>query len=412
MQDYIRSLLPIENYETGLVIFTRDLRIQDNYTIEVAGKSCNKLTGCFIFNPKQIDPKKNAYYNHNAIQFMMDSIMDMPIPLALLSEIPNPDKYQCIFISSDYTKFAKLRELELEKFAKKHKLNLVMVDNHLLEPPTKTQPYQKYTPYYNSRSYTPIIVKSERFKSKFIKLLSNFKPNFEKVKLDIKGGRKRFNAKDFSSYEKTRNDPNIPTTRMGAYIKFGCISVREAYKLFEKNTGIIKQLWWREFYYNLAIGFPHILEGASLKEKYDKIHWENDSGKIKAWKEGKTGFQFVDAGMMQLNNTGFMHNRLRLVTANFLIKDLHVDWRIGEKYFAQHLIDYDPIVNNGNWQWCSGGGADSQPYFRIFNPELQMKTYDPQELFIKKYLNYFGKKIIDHDKEKIITMKYYKIALA
>jgi deoxyribodipyrimidine photo-lyase len=115
--------------------------------------------------------------------------------------------------------------------------------------------------------------------------------------------------------------------------------------------------------------------------------------------------------MMQLNTTGFMHNRLRLVTANFLIKDLHVDWRVGEKYFAQHLIDYDPIVNNGNWQWCSGGGADSQPYFRIFNPQLQLKTYDPQELFVRKYLKTRVEMIVDHDKEKTKTMEYYKKAL-
>ena len=383
----IRSLKPIDNYKTGLVIFTRDLRIHDNYTVEVAGKSCEKLIGCFIFSNKQIDPKKNPYYNANAIQFMMDCINDMPIHIAHLSELPDPEKYGCIFISTDYTKFAKLRELELEKFAKKHNINLVMVDNHLLETPTKTQPgsqqassggsrivpYQKYTPYYNSRkNYKPLIVKSERFKNKFISFPSNFKLQYEKIKLDIKGGRKRFSG--FGDYAKTRNDPNKPTTRMGAYIKFGCISVREAYKMFEKNEAIIKQLWWREFYYNLAIGFPHILEGASLKEKYDKIKWVNDPEKIKAWKEGRTGYIFVDAGMMQLNTTGFMHNRLRLVTANFLIKDLHVDWRVGEKYFAQHLIDYDPIVNNGNWQWCSGGGADSQPYFRIFNPQLQLKT--------------------------------------
>lgn len=443
MEPYIKSIHVISKYKTSLVIFTRDLRIHDNYVIEIAGNSSENLIGCFIFTNKQIDKTKNKYYSDFSFNFMLESLEDLSrtinlhyfeneIPISILKKI------DAIFIASDYTKYAKLRQSKLETLCKANNINFIMIDNHLLEYPMATRTpigaYQKYTPYYNAadKNYKPIIVKSQRFKSKFIiidKDAMKMKHKCEnpytnpKFPQEIFGGREAFfkmlKGTDFSSYEKTRNDPTQSTTRMSAYIKFGCVSVREVYEMFKQVEGVIKQLWWREFYYNIAIGFPHTTEGESLKTQYDAITWENKKSYIDAWKKGETGYDFVDAGMLQLKYTGFMHNRLRLVTANFLIKDLHVDWRIGERHFANYLIDYDPIVNNGNWQWCSGSGADSQPYFRIFNPETQMKTHDPQEIYVKYYLySRFEndsrknvKKIIDHDKEKKKTIEYYAKAL-
>ena len=152
-----------------------------------------------------------------------------------------------------------------------------------------------------------------------------------------------------------------------------------------KNDGLIRQLYWRDFYANILSAFPQVL-GSAMKPKYNNIQWEKDASLLRAWKEGNTGFPIVDAGMRELNNTGYMHNRARLITASFLIKTLLIDWQEGEKYFAQQLSDYDPASNNGNWQWVASTGADSQPYFRIFNPWSQSEKYDKDAVYIKKWI--------------------------
>jgi deoxyribodipyrimidine photo-lyase len=191
-------------------------------------------------------------------------------------------------------------------------------------------------------------------------------------------------------------------------------------------------LIWRDFYFQLGVGFPKVLHGEPLKEKYINIKWENDIKKFNLWKSGNTGYPIVDAGMKQLNATGFMHNRARLITASFLVKNLFIDWRWGEKYYASKLYDYDPLVNNGNWQWVSSTGADSQPYFRMFNPWLQSKKHDPDGSYIKKwipglidvdpkiihhwykysklreYSNMYIKPIVDYHKTKKIVLETYK----
>ena len=198
-------------------------------------------------------------------------------------------------------------------------------------------------------------------------------------------------------------------------MKYGNISVREAYHIMKNKLGIesdlIKQLIWKDFYAQLLYHNPKVL-GNALKPKYNDIQWENNPTYLKKWKDGKTGFPIVDAGMRELNKTGYMHNRARLITASFLIKTLLIDWQKGEKYFAQKLTDYDPASNNGNWQWVASTGADSQPYFRIFNPWSQSKTHDSDCEYIKKWipeLEGIPNKSIhqwDKDCEKYIT-KYF-----
>jgi deoxyribodipyrimidine photo-lyase len=213
--------------------------------------------------------------------------------------------------------------------------------------------------------------------------------------INVRGGRKNA-LKILTSiinkgleYEKTRNILNIPTTNLSAYIKFGCVSIREVYYLFNKQFGktnpLSRQLIWRDFYYHLGHGFINSF-GRSLKPQYDKIKWINNKSHFNKWKQGKTGYPIVDACMTQINTTGFMHNRGRLIVASFLIKNLMVDWRYGEKYFAKKLVDYDVYVNQGNWQWVSGSGADSMPYFRVFNPSRQSAKYDSNAEYIKKWL--------------------------
>lgn len=188
----------------------------------------------------------------------------------------------------------------------------------------------------------------------------------------------------------SRNLPSLSgTTGLSAHHKFGTISIRESYwavrSALGKSHTLVRELYWRDFFTHIGFHYPHVLSGC-FHERYDTLKWENDEVKFKAWCQGRTGFPIVDAGMRELNITGFMHNRMRMITASFLVKDLHIDWRWGEKYFAQRLVDYDPLVNNGNWQWAASTGCDAQPYFRIFNPWLQQAKYDPKCLYIKQWV--------------------------
>ena len=193
-----------------------------------------------------------------------------------------------------------------------------------------------------------------------------------------------------TNYDEERNYPSLSaTTGLSAYNKFGLCSVREFFYAvvdqFSEGHTLISELYWRDFFTHIGFHHPKVF-GHCFHEKYEKLHWKNDESLFQCWCEGRTGFPIVDAGMRELNATGYMHNRVRMIVASFLCKDLHIDWRWGERYFAQKLIDYDPCVNNGNWQWAASTGCDAQPYFRIFNPWLQQKKFDKEALYIKKWI--------------------------
>jgi len=213
-----------------------------------------------------------------------------------------------------------------------------------------------------------------------------------------------------TDYSKTRDYPVLDkTTRLSAYIKFGCVSIREVYYNYKNVKELQRELLWREFYANILYYFPHVL-GNAFKEQYDNVKWTNNKEWFKRWCQGKTGYAMVDAGMAQLNKTGWMHNRLRMITAMFLTKDLLIDWRWGEKYFATKLVDYDPASNNGGWQWSASTGTDSQPYFRIFNPDLQLKRYDKDYEYIRTWIPAFETepKMVDHKERSAIAIREFK----
>ncbi|MEM5878630.1 MAG: deoxyribodipyrimidine photo-lyase, partial [Candidatus Aenigmatarchaeota archaeon] len=221
----------------------------------------------------------------------------------------------------------------------------------------------------------------------------------KKLKKDyfIKGGRsqalKLIQKISKINYSENRNYPFLnSTTNLSPHNKFGTLSIREIYHEFKKTGDIqlVNELYWRDFFIHIGYHFPHVFK-QSFKEKYRKIIWFWDQKKFKLWCDGKTGFPIVDAGMRELNETGFMHNRVRMITASFLVKILGMDWKKGERYFASKLVDYDPSVNNGNWQWIASTGCDSQPFFRIFNPWIQQKKYDPDCIYIKKWVPELGK---------------------
>jgi deoxyribodipyrimidine photo-lyase len=440
----------MKKYSLGLHIFTRDLRIVDNNTLEKAYELCENIIPCFIFTNKQTTNELNKYKSDKSLQFMIETLDDLNTSIEkqkgklniyygnkekIIEEIIKKTKIESIFITRDYTPYSNKREELIEKLCNKYNLDFHCIDDYLLyEHPEITEIYyKKFTPYYNyqlKKSVKPFIKKHQNnfikdklelkdynydLKSAYVELIQpSNKSKFE-------GGRKKGlkilnNILKYKDYGENRNDLTKETTGLSAYMKYGCLSCREIYHIMKNNLGLnhdlIKQLIWREFYLQLLIKHPYVLNGKSLKENYDNIKWENNKSYFDKWKEGKTGYPVVDAAMREMNNTGFMHNRGRLITASFLVKNLLVDWKKGEQYFATKLIDYDPASNNGNWQWVAGSGADSMPYFRIFNPWLQSEKFDKECIYIKKWvpeLNDVMSKDIHNWYKKDVRNKYENV---
>jgi deoxyribodipyrimidine photo-lyase len=420
----------ITKQNKSIFIFRRDLSLEDNIAFIDCYKNSNQILPIFIFTPEQVT-SKNKYFSSNAFQFMIESLESLDNEfkkygsqlhyyygdnVKVLEKLLKEYNYDTIYFNIDYTNYAKKRDNEIIEFSKKNNINCITRETYLLNNigtylKIDGTEYLKFTPFKINalklsvqkpiyRKISDLIKQKDKFdKIKFsFKLSDLFKLNKNYTindSLAFHGGRENAlnilkNIGDFKKYDEIRNILIDNTTNLSAYIKFGCVSIREVYyaildKLGIKN-GLITQLYWREFYYYLTYYNPRILEGHSLKEQYNKIKWNNDKELFKAWCNGNTGFPIVDAGIRQLNDCGYTHNRSRLITANILIKILNIDWRFGEKYFANKLIDYDPSVNNGNWQWSSSSGTDSMPYFRIFSVELQTKKFDPECLYIKKWI--------------------------
>jgi deoxyribodipyrimidine photo-lyase len=408
---------------TSIFIFRRDFRLTDNTGFIECFKTSSKVLPIFIFTPEQIE--HNTYFSSNSFQFMLESLEDLDKELKdnyksqihyfygsntkVLEDLLKEYSYDSIYFNMDYSPYAIKRDNEIKSFCENHKIKCTMQEDYLLSSigaflKEDGGCYQKYTPFKNNAKKNKVNVPNNFVFDKidkFYKIKNSYDlSNLDKYykvnnKILVHGGRENGlkilkNMKNFVNYGSERNDLITPTTHLSAYIKFGCISIREVYhtvlKLFGINHGLIDQLYWREFYFYLAYYFPRVLQGKSLKEDYDKIKWENNPKIFDAWTKGKTGFPVVDAGIREMNETGYMHNRARLITSGILIKILNCDWRMGEKYFATQLLDYDPIVNNGNWQWSSGSGADSQPYFRIMSPWKQAIDNDPDCEYIKHWI--------------------------
>ena len=401
-----------------IFIFRRDLRIEDNLGLLYACKHSKYILPIFIFTPEQI--KKNSFKSDNAVQFMIESLKDLNKLLNnklklyygkqkdIIEKLLKKDKdIDGVVFNTDYTPYAIKRDTNIAKVCKKLKRKCLASHDYLLHKIGKFlkedgTPYKVYTPFFKMASKFKVDKpKKNRCKnyknSDKIKESIDFKDTdgfYKKNKnILVKGGRtnalKILNKlDDYSHYNSKRNDLTYETTQLSAYIKFGNVSIREVYHKLKSqvssNNQLFKQLYWREFYYYIAFYFP--IFGKSMKPKYDKIKWKTNSSIFKKWCEGKTGYPVVDAGMREMNETGYMHNRSRLITSNFLVKLCLISWEKGEKYFAKKLTDYDPSVNNGNWQWTSGSGADSQPYFRIMNPWTQSEKFDKDAEYIKKWV--------------------------
>lgn len=449
-------------YKKSIFLFTRDFRIHDNTSLNECSKVSETVMPVFIFNPQQID-NVNSYKSDFIVKFMIESLHELDKELrkkksklyyfygdpvdVIHNIIKKDDEIDAVFMNIDYTPFAKKRYDKIKKMLNNNNKHIESYHDYLLTDDKIKKPdgsvYVKYTPFYNTAHRMKVrevdnhninnLISSRYVVSGEVKNIDKY---CEDIDIKYGGGRTHAmdilkNIGDFDDYSKTRDSPSIETTHLSCYLKFNLVSIREVYYIFKKKLKpsnlLFKQLYWRDFYVIIMDNYPDNM-GGNMRDNL-KITWKNDKVKIKKWKEGKTGFPIVDAGMRQLNETGWMHNRVRMIVADFLIKILHVDWRIGEKYFAQKLIDYEPSVNNGSWQWQAGTGVDSQPYFRIFNPWRQQINHDYDCVYIKKWVeelrnidnnvihnwgtecvnhDVYVKPIVDYEKESKMVLKLYK----
>jgi deoxyribodipyrimidine photo-lyase len=410
------------HHRLSLFIFRRDLRLEDNTGLIAALENSESVIPIFIFDPRQC--RDNEYKSNALLQFMLESVEDLDRQLKsrggrlflyygeserVIEDILSKNPIDAVYFNQDYTPFSKTRDAAITGLCKQRHIASYPCDDALIIPPGKGlksdgTPYRIFTPFYrNAIQYSVAFPKTNSYRHYYVdelKIDAQHKTPFKILKNSTPtplcpGGREaclqRLEAlSELTDYDKNRNFPALSSTSLlSAHLKFTTCSVREIFHWIRERAaepeGFIRELYWRDFFTHIAYHFPHVM-GHAFHPKMDSIPWDNNEDHFKAWCQGETGFPIVDAGMRQLNETGFMHNRVRMITASFLIKDLHIDWRWGEKYFAQKLVDYDPAVNNGNWQWVAGTGTDAQPYYRIFNPWLQQKKFDPECVYIKTWL--------------------------
>ena len=422
--------------------FRRDLRLKDNHGLYQALESGKKVLPIFIFDEDILDLLENK--SDKRVDFIVHALQTLNSflksknkgikifkgkPLEIYKKLTENYEIEAVYCNEDYEPYAIKRDQEIADFLASKNINFHQFKDQVIFHKDEIvkadkKPYTVYTPYSKLWLIEFQKVDLQGFPSE--KKLDNLlEIPFEEFKIEEIGFQKTDLAFEIpeadlhiiKTYEETRNFPAVKgTTQLGVHLRFGTISVRKLAKIAkENNLTFLKELIWREFFMQILYHFPKVVNH-SFKSKYDAIPWENNPEFLEKWKAGKTGFPIVDAGMRELNATGFMHNRVRMITASFLIKHLLTDWRIGEAYFAEKLMDYDLSANNGNWQWCASSGCDAAPYFRIFNPEEQQKKFDPDFKYIKKWIPEFGTKyypkpIVEHKKAREKVLKVYKEAL-
>lgn len=413
--------------------YRRDLRLEDNTGLFEALNENENVLPIFIFDDSILDelPEDDARVNfiyeslskinkqlnnHNAsLQILKGQIDDVWEKLVTTYDI------QKVYLNKDYEPYAIKRDQKIKEFLnskgiemKTFKDQVIFEEDEIVKADGK--PYTVFTPY--KRKWL------ENFTKVNLNLISNFDNFYKKIidfpslnQLGLKNSIikvKKYSLKNVSTYSETRNFPNLDSTSyLSPHLRFGTISVRQIItELKNKSETFLSELIWREFFMQIIYHFPHVVT-KNFRPKYDGIQWVNDKKDYIKWCQGKTGYPLVDAGMRQLNETGYMHNRVRMVTAGFLCKHLLIDWRYGEAYFAKKLLDYELSSNNGNWQWAAGTGCDAAPYFRIFNPIEQLKKFDKSLTYTKKWVKDFEtlkypNPIVDHKYARNRALEAYK----
>jgi deoxyribodipyrimidine photo-lyase len=424
---------------TTLFWFRRDLRLQDNAGLYRALKENEEVLPIFIFDTQildNLDDKTDlrVAFIHQSLMLMQKQLEEMGSSLLVLHgnpvEIFKELKPKAVYTNHDYEPYARKRDgLVREVLEKKETSFKSFKDQVIFEKDEVTKddgkPYTIFTPY--SRKWKSNLEDSTLKSFPTEKNFGNFKkvstiplPSLSEIgfqKTAFTFPERLVRQSIVEHYDKQRNFPAIDgTTKLSVHLRFGTVSIRKlAQVALNKNETWLNELIWRDFYHMILWHFPYV-ETKAFKPAYDKIEWRNNEKEFAAWCEGKTGYPIVDAGMRELNATGFMHNRVRMITASFLTKHLLIDWRWGEAYFAKKLLDFDLAANNGGWQWAASSGCDAAPYFRVFNPELQTEKFDPKLQYIKKWVPEFGtekypKPIVEHKLARERVLKTYKEAL-
>lgn len=422
--------------------FRRDLRLDDNTGLFHALQSGEEVLPIFIFDVNILAqlPKDDArvtfiYKQLQEIQNQLQKIgKSLAVfygePFEVFNKILIENQINAVFTNHDYEPYARKRDLELYHLFKEYNTEFKTSKDQVIFEKSEVvkedgTPYVVYTPYSNKwkEQFKKIHLAHYQSEDYLDKIAVHSYPFLSLKDIGFVASNINVSAYDVSNslidnYEATRNFPAMnKTSYLGIYLRFGAVSIRKmvAKALESKNETFLKELIWREFFMQILWHFPHTVN-KSFKAKYDAIQWENNEELFQKWCEGKTGYPFVDAGMRELNETGHMHNRVRMIVAGFLCKHLLIDWRWGETYFAQKLLDYEQASNVGNWQWAAGSGVDAAPYFRIFNPTEQIKKFDKDLVYIKKWvpeLNTldYPQPIVDHKEAREKCLLTYKLAV-
>lgn len=423
--------------------FRRDLRLRDNCGFFHALKENDNVLPVFIFDVEilnQLENKKDA-----RVEFIHAKISELKTefekrgssllilygkPEQVFQRLMTKYKIAAVYANRDYEPYAKRRDEKIELLLKKNDIAFHTFKDHVVFEKDEVlksdgKPYTVFTPYsvrwkatlsasslhyFSSENFLHRLYQTAPFRKPALKEIA-----FSKSGIEIP--EPRLNESLLKNYHNTRNTPSLAgTSNLSVHLRFGTVSIREMVVMAKKhNEQFLNELIWREFFQMILWHFPQVVNSA-FKKEYDRIQWTNNEEHFRAWCEGKTGYPLVDAGMRELNATGLMHNRVRMVTASFLTKHLLVDWRWGEAYFAEKLLDFELASNNGNWQWAAGCGCDAVPYFRVFNPTEQQKKFDPDFSYIKKWIPEFGtskypKPIIEHAFARKRFLEVYKSAL-
>lgn len=417
--------------------FRRDLRLTDNVGLHKALNSGQKVLPVFIFDTNILSelPKNDARVSfiHASLKRMNSLLREkgsgirvyLDSPMTAWKKIISEFSVDSVYTNKDYEPYARKRDTEVKdllasKGIEFHtfKDQVVFEENEILKD--DGSPYTVYTPYkkkwLNHFSGNHI----QEYKVDFWDHYYSFENEFPELSAigfsEAAQKVKDFQLENLENYAENRNLPAVNgTSHLSVHLRFGTVSVREIIRKMKDNEVFLSELIWREFFMQILFHFPNVVQN-NFKPKYNGIKWRNNQEEFKLWCEGKTGYPLVDAGMRELNETGYMHNRVRMVVASFLIKHLLIDWKWGEAYFAQKLLDFELSANNGNWQWSAGTGCDAAPYFRIFNPIEQLKKFDPKFEYVRKWIKdidsfEYPQPMVDHKLARKRALEVYKAGI-
>lgn len=428
----------------SLFWFRRDLRLHDNHALYRALTSGHDIFPVFIFDKEILDQLDTPY--DLRVQFIHDSLNKLNKllthsgkqvnilsgrPLLLIEELVRKYNIKAVYANEDYEPLAIARDRQVNSMLDQHGASLLLFKDQVIYEKNEIvksdgKPYTIYTPYSKQWLTRFASNPSQHYASEDhldrIAVVDNpGNPTIEQLGFKTQPADFPCNKIEdqlIDEYHEKRNTPSITaTSRLGIHLRFGTISIRELInQAAQSEPTFLKELIWREFFMSILWHFPHTVESC-FKKKYENIPWINDEKQFEKWCHGNTGYPIVDAGMRELNETGFMHNRVRMIVASFLCKHLLIDWKWGERYFASKLLDFELASNVGNWQWAAGCGCDAAPYFRIFNPWTQTTKFDPANVYITKWVPEFNtsaypEPMIDHKFARERCLAAYKNALS